>query len=160
VITMTQTHKKRLGIVFLIILGVGTAVTLALMAFNENVLYFFSPTQIVKGEAPINRVIRVGGMVNNGSVQRASDSLQVNFNVTDYEHTISVQYTGILPDLFREGQGIIAIGQMQADGSFKADEVLAKHDENYMPPEVAATLKTVHTEKILPNGSIPKGEIN
>ncbi|MDM8561473.1 cytochrome c maturation protein CcmE [Candidatus Parabeggiatoa sp. HSG14] len=157
---MTQTHKKRLGIVLLIVLGIGVTVGLALMAFSENMLYFFSPTQIVKGEAPTDRLIRVGGMVNEGSVQRASDSLQINFNVTDYEHTIPVQYTGILPDLFREGQGIVAIGEMQTDGTFLASEVLAKHDENYMPPEVADSLKTIHADKTPPNASLPKEEIN
>jgi len=145
VITMTQTHKKRLGIVLLIVLGISTTVALALTAFNENMLYFFSPTQIVAGEAPTDRMIRIGGMVNKDSLQRASDSLQVRFDVTDYAHTIPVEYTGILPDLFREEQGIVAIGQMQADGRFVAKEVLAKHDENYMPPEVADALKTAQT---------------
>ncbi len=125
----------------LIMSGIGITVTLALTAFSQNMLYFFSPTQVVAGEAPTGRSIRVGGMVNKGSVERASDSLLVKFSVTDYAHTIQVQYTGILPDLFREEQGIVAIGQMQEDGSFIADEVLAKHDENYMPPEVAAALK-------------------
>ncbi len=144
-ITMTQTHKKRLGIVLLIVLGISTTVALALTAFNENMLYFFSPTQIVAGEAPTDRMIRIGGMVNKDSLQRASDSLQVRFDVTDYAHTIPVEYTGILPDLFREEQGIVAIGQMQADGRFVAKEVLAKHDENYMPPEVADALKTAQT---------------
>jgi len=141
VIRINKKHKKRLGIMLLIMSGIGITVTLALTAFSQNMLYFFSPTQIVAGEAPIDRVIRVGGMVNKGSVERASDSLQVKFNVTDYAHTIPVQYTGILPDLFREGQGIVAIGRMQENGSFIADEVLAKHDENYMPPEVADALK-------------------
>ena len=123
------------------VVGIGITVTLAIAAFKQNMLYYFSPTQIVAGEAPTNKAIRVGGMVSDGSVQRASDSLLVKFAVTDYAHTISVQYTGILPDLFREGQGIVAIGQMQENGTFSADEVLAKHDENYMPPEVADSLK-------------------
>lgn len=144
-ITMTQTHKKRLAIVLLIVMGIGTAAALALTAFNENMLYFFSPTQIMAGEAPTDRMIRIGGMVNKGSLQRASNSLQVTFDVTDYAHTIPVEYTGILPDLFREDQGIVAIGQMQTDGRFVAKEVLAKHDENYMPPEVADALKTAQT---------------
>jgi cytochrome c-type biogenesis protein CcmE len=123
------------------VVGIGITVTLAIAAFQQNMLYYFSPTQIVAGEAPTNKAIRVGGMVSDGSVQRASDSLLIKFDVTDYAHTISVQYTGILPDLFREGQGIVAIGQMQENGTFSADEVLAKHDENYMPPEVADSLK-------------------
>ena len=145
-ITLTQKHKKRLGIVLLMVIGIGTAVALALAAFSENMLYFFSPTQVKEGEAPTDRIIRVGGMVNEGSVQRAPDSLQVKFEVTDFKYTIPVQYTGILPDLFREGQGIVAIGRMQANGTFAADEVLAKHDENYMPPEVADALKAAEAQ--------------
>jgi cytochrome c-type biogenesis protein CcmE len=141
VITLTQTHKKRLGIVLLSVIGISTTVALAISAFRENMLYYFSPTQIRAGEAPKERVIRVGGMVTKGTVQRATDSLLVKFEVTDYQNSLAVQYTGILPDLFREGQGIVAIGKMQTDGSFLANEVLAKHDEKYMPPEVAASLK-------------------
>lgn len=144
-ITMTRKHKQRLIIVLLIVTGIGTSVALALTAFSQNMLYFFSPSQIMAGEAPLNRTIRIGGMVTQGSLQRSSDSLQVNFSVTDYKHSIVVQYTGILPDLFREGQGIVAIGQMQEDGAFLAEEVLAKHDENYMPPEVADALKAAKT---------------
>lgn len=140
-ITINQKHKKRLAIVLLMVVGIGITVTLAVIAFNENMLYFFSPTQVMAGEAPMDRVIRVGGMVTKGSVERASDSLHVKFSVTDYAHTIPVEYIGILPDLFREGQGIVAIGQMQEGNTFLADEVLAKHDENYMPPEVADALK-------------------
>jgi cytochrome c-type biogenesis protein CcmE len=146
VITITKTHKKRLGIVLLILTGIGVSVTLALAAFSENVMYFFSPTEVVEGKAPTDRSIRVGGMVTKGSVQRASDSLLVKFDVTDYANTVSVQYTGILPDLFREEQGIVTIGRMQKDGTFVADEVLAKHDENYMPPEVADALKTAENK--------------
>jgi cytochrome c-type biogenesis protein CcmE len=142
---MTRKHKQRLIIVLLIVTGIGTSVALALTAFSQNMLYFFSPSQIMAGEAPLNRTIRIGGMVTQGSLQRSSDSLQVNFSVTDYKHSIVVQYTGILPDLFREGQGIVAIGQMQEDGAFLAEEVLAKHDENYMPPEVADALKAAKT---------------
>jgi cytochrome c-type biogenesis protein CcmE len=141
VITINQKHKKRLAIVLLMVVGIGITVTLAVIAFNENMLYFFSPTQVMAGEAPMDRVIRVGGMVTKGSVERASDSLHVKFSVTDYAHTIPVEYIGILPDLFREGQGIVAIGRMQDGNTFLADEVLAKHDENYMPPEVADALK-------------------
>ncbi|MDY6993798.1 MAG: cytochrome c maturation protein CcmE [Pseudomonadota bacterium] len=140
-ITLTSTHKKRLGMVLLIVIGVSTAVALALAAFSENMLYYFSPSEIRAGKAPQERMIRVGGMVREGSVQRAKDSLKIQFEVTDYAHTIPIQYTGILPDLFREGQGVVTIGRMQADGRFLATEVLAKHDENYMPPEVADSLK-------------------
>ncbi|MBE9562080.1 MAG: cytochrome c maturation protein CcmE [Proteobacteria bacterium] len=137
---VSKKHKKRLAILFIVLLGIGVTVTLALTAFSENMLYFFSPTQILAGEAPQDRMIRVGGLVSTGTVKRATDSLQINFDVNDHINTIPVQYTGILPDLFREGQGVIAIGKMQPDGSFLADEVLAKHDENYMPPEVKDSL--------------------
>jgi cytochrome c-type biogenesis protein CcmE len=147
VITLTKTHKKRLGLVLLIVIGISTTVALAISAFRENMLYYFTPTQIMAGEAPTDRVIRVGGMVNKGSVQRATENLQVNFQVTDYQHTLPIQYTGILPDLFREEQGIVAIGKMQANGTFFATQVLAKHDEKYMPPEVAASLKKTAKEE-------------
>jgi cytochrome c-type biogenesis protein CcmE len=140
-IVMTPKHKKRLGMVLLIVIGISAATALALTAFRENMLFFYSPSQIIAGEAPIDRVIRLGGLVTKDSVRRATDSLQVEFVVTDMAQTIAVQYSGILPDLFREGQGIVAIGKMQTNGTFVADEVLAKHDENYMPPEVAASLK-------------------
>jgi cytochrome c-type biogenesis protein CcmE len=139
---MTPKRKQRLMVVFLIILGVGATVALAVTAFQQNMLFFFSPTQIAAGEAPKNRQIRIGGMVSKGSVQRVTSSLQVKFEVTDFAHTININYEGILPDLFREGQGVIAIGDMQADGTFLAKEVLAKHDEKYMPPEVAQIMKT------------------
>jgi len=147
VIRFNKTHKKRLSIILLMLVGIGITVTLAVTAFNENMLYFFSPTQVAAGEAPTDRTIRVGGMVSKGSVKRASDSLLIKFDVTDYAHTIPVEYTGILPDLFREGQGIVAIGRMQPNKLFLADEVLAKHDENYMPPEVADALKAAETQK-------------
>lgn len=143
-ITVNKKHKQRLGIILLLLVGIGTAIALAITAFQQNMLYYFSPTQIADGKATKDRVIRVGGIVSKGSVQRSTDSLLVKFKVTDYKHTIAVQYIGILPDLFREEQGIVAIGRMQADGSFTADEVLAKHDENYMPPEVAESLKINH----------------
>lgn len=138
---MTPTHKKRLALVLLIMVGASTTVTLAVYAFRSNMLYYFSPAEIRDGKAPLEQTIRVGGLVTKGSVQRASDSLRVKFDVTDTKHTVTIQYEGILPDLFREGQGIIAIGKMQTDGTFLADEILAKHDENYMPPEVAHSLK-------------------
>ena len=126
-----------LGIVF----GVALAAVLGLTAFEENLLYFYSPTQVKAGEAPENHSFRVGGLVVDGSVNRAPDSLKIVFDITDNAETMSVEYTGILPDLFREGQGIVAMGSMQAGGQFVAQEVLAKHDENYMPPEVAYALK-------------------
>jgi len=150
-------RSRRKVLVIAILFGVAIAAVLGLTAFQENLLYFYSPTQIAAGEAPDNHSFRVGGLVVNGSVKRKPDSLQVQFDLTDNTETMTVEYTGILPDLFREGQGIVAMGSLQAGGKFVADEVLAKHDENYMPPEVADALKAaeqkaklnaVQTEKI------------
>jgi cytochrome c-type biogenesis protein CcmE len=124
-----------------ILAGVGIAATFALQAFNKNLLYYYSPTQISAGEAPSLRTFRVGGLVENGSVKREPGSLEVHFTLTDYNKQIGVSYTGVLPDLFREGQGIIARGKLTDGGEFVAEEVLAKHDENYMPPEVKDSLK-------------------
>jgi cytochrome c-type biogenesis protein CcmE len=140
-ITVNAKHKQRIAWIMLLLLGVGSAVALGLMAFNANLQLFFMPTQIHAGEAPKGQVIRIGGLVENGSIQRATDSLKIRFNVVDNQKMVVVKYEGILPDLFREGQGIVAIGKLQEDGSFNATEVLAKHDENYMPPEVADGLK-------------------
>ena len=123
-----------------ILAGVGVATTFALKAFNQNLLYYYSPTQIQAGEAPSARTFRVGGLVETGSVKRLPGSLEVKFTLTDYQQTVPVSYTGVLPDLFREGQGIIARGKLDG-GQFVAEEVLAKHDENYMPPEVKDSLK-------------------
>jgi len=134
-------RKKRLFIVLAILAGVGIAVTLALSALQENINLFYTPTQIAAGEAPEGTRIRAGGMVEEGSVQRDKDSLTVSFRVTDYAEAVTIHYQGILPDLFREGQGIVALGRVNADGVLVADEVLAKHDENYMPPEVTAALE-------------------
>lgn len=138
---MNPVRKKRLFIVLAILAGVGIAVALALSALQENINLFYTPTQIAAGEAPEGTRIRAGGMVEEGSVQRSSDSLTVTFRVTDYAEAVTIQYQGILPDLFREGQGIVALGRVNADGVLVADEVLAKHDENYMPPEVTAALE-------------------
>jgi cytochrome c-type biogenesis protein CcmE len=124
-----------------ILVGVGIATAFALQSFEKNMLYYYSPTQILAGEAPDTRSIRVGGLVENGSVQREPGSLEVRFTLTDFANTVGVSYTGILPDLFREGQGIIARGKLTEDRLFVAEEVLAKHDENYMPPEVKDSLK-------------------
>ena len=117
------------------------ATWLVLSAFEQNMLYFYTPTQIAAGEAPEGRRLRVGGLVEQGSVRRSPGSLEVRFDVTDLERTITVAYAGVLPDLFREGQGVVAHGSVGADGLFEADEVLARHDENYMPPEVAEMLE-------------------
>ncbi|MGH8597473.1 MAG: cytochrome c maturation protein CcmE [Gammaproteobacteria bacterium] len=137
---MTPRQRRTTAIV-LLVFGVGTATALILQAFRENLLYFYSPSEIVAGNAPRERDFRIGGMVVKGSVKRIPRTLDVVFVLSDYRHQTAVRYAGILPDLFREGQGIVANGRLQADGSFVAREVLAKHDENYMPPEVAASLK-------------------
>lgn len=134
-------RKKRILIVCAIVAGMAISATLILTAFEKNLLYFYSPTQIVAGEAPAERSFRIGGLVLDGSVERNPDSLQVSFVLTDTVNQIKVTYEGILPDLFREGQGIVANGKLEANNVFNAEEVLAKHDENYMPPEVAQALE-------------------
>jgi cytochrome c-type biogenesis protein CcmE len=139
---MNPKRKRRLLLILPIVAGVGVAVGLMLMALRENINLFFSPTQVAAGEAPVGYTFRLGGLVENGSVARRPDGLTVDFTVTDTAHRIPVVFTGILPDLFREGQGIVALGKLGTDGRFAADEVLAKHDENYMPPEVADALET------------------
>jgi cytochrome c-type biogenesis protein CcmE len=121
--------------------GVAAAVTLAAMASRENIMFYYDPSQVAAGQAPADKRFRIGGMVVKGSVQRQPGDLRVRFVLSDFAHEVPVEYSGVLPDLFREGQGIIAHGAMNAHGAFVADEVLAKHDEKYMPPEVAASLK-------------------
>ena len=121
--------------------GLGVAATLVLNAFQSNLVFFLTPTQVAANEAPRDRSFRIGGLVEAGSVVRDKDALTVRFRVTDTAKTIPVTYTGILPDLFREGKGVVAQGRIDADGVFRASEVLAKHDENYMPPEAADALK-------------------
>ena len=139
-------RQKRMTFVVTLIAGVAIAIGLALQAFNENLLYFFSPTQVKAGEAPKEHSFRIGGLVVDGSVKRDPGSLKINFDLTDTAETVTVQYEGILPDLFREGQGIVATGKL-SNGTFIADQVLAKHDENYMPPEVADSLKEANLWK-------------
>jgi cytochrome c-type biogenesis protein CcmE len=134
-------RSRRKVLIIGIVFGVALAAVLGLTAFEENLLYFYSPTQVKAGEAPQAHSFRVGGLVVAGSVKREPDSLKIVFDVTDNAEVMSVEYTGILPDLFREGQGIVAMGNFRADGRFVAQEVLAKHDEKYMPPEVADALK-------------------
>jgi len=138
---MHPLRKRRLILVITMIFGIAVAVNFALVAFNENLMFFFTPTDVQAGKAPKDRLFRMGGMVVTGSVKKAADSVDVAFDLTDNEKNVTVKYTGILPDLFREGQGIIASGKLNDKGVFVAEEVLAKHDENYMPPEVAATMK-------------------
>jgi cytochrome c-type biogenesis protein CcmE len=135
---MNPKRKQRLMVVLFLLAGAGATVALALLALNENLNLFYPPDQIVGGEAPMDTRIRAGGMVMAGSVARQPNGLDVRFVLTDYEGSdFEVRYSGILPDLFREGQGILVQGQLGRDGVFLADEVLAKHDENYMPPELA-----------------------
>jgi cytochrome c-type biogenesis protein CcmE len=138
---MTPARKRRLYWVLGILAGVGIAGALALSAFQKNVMFFFDPTQVAAGQVKQGERFRLGGMVSKGSFHRQPGSLEVNFIVTDFKTELPVKYTGVLPDLFREGQGVVAHGRMGADGVFMADEVLAKHDEKYMPPEVAKSLK-------------------
>ncbi|HEY5791488.1 MAG TPA: cytochrome c maturation protein CcmE [Gammaproteobacteria bacterium] len=135
-----KARHKRLAFVAIAIAGVAVAAALALSALQSNIAYFFSPTQVLAGEAPKDKVFRIGGMVTAGSLARKSGDLTVNFVVTDTAQSVTVSYTGILPDLFGEGQGVVARGKLGADGVFYAEEVLAKHDESYMPPEVQDAL--------------------
>jgi cytochrome c-type biogenesis protein CcmE len=133
--------RRRLYILLLFMVGLGSAAALTLAAFRDNLVFFYSPSEIAEKDAPRERNMRLGGLVELGSVERVPGTTEVRFRVTDLQHTIAVVYAGALPDLFREGQGVVAQGQLGADGVFRAREVLAKHDENYMPPEVADALK-------------------
>ena len=143
---MTPTRKRRLIAVLLILAGVGIASTIAFYSLQENLLYFQSPSEVAEQAMPAGRQFRLGGLVKPGTVDRTGDGLTTRFVVTDGPEELQVQYVGILPDLFREGQGVIARGALNGQGTFDATEVLAKHDENYMPPEVADALeKTGHT---------------
>src|SRR5688500_3775481 len=134
-------RRKRLWAVDLMVCGVAAATAFELQVLQQSLIYFYNPSQVSSGEAPARGVLRVGGMVEEGSVRRASGSLEVRFTLTDFAERVVVSYTGVLPDLFREGQGIIARGRLGPDGTFVAEEVLAKHDENYMPPEVKESLR-------------------
>ena len=136
-----KARHQRLSLIVIGLAILGLATYLVLNALEGNLSYFFSPSQVHNGEAPKDHVFRLGGMVEKGSVKRAEGDLTVNFVVTDNNKTMAVAYTGILPDLFEEGQGVIAQGKLNADNVFIADEVLAKHDENYMPPEVTEALR-------------------
>ena len=138
---MKPARKKRLILIVLMVSGIAIGVGFALKSLNENIMFFFTPTEVAEGKAPEGRLFRMGGMVVNGSVSRPGDGLTVHFGLTDNNENVTVRYTGILPDLFREGQGIIANGKLAEDGAFVAQEVLAKHDENYMPPEVAEAMQ-------------------
>jgi cytochrome c-type biogenesis protein CcmE len=138
---VTPTRRKRLYLVLGILAGVAIAATLALQAFRQNVMFFFDPTQVVAGEVKQGERFRLGGMVQKGSFRREEGSLTVHFVVTDFKSSVPVVYNAVLPDLFKEGAGVVTHGRLGADGVFVADEVLAKHDENYMPPEAGRALK-------------------
>lgn len=143
-------RRKRMLLLAVLAVGLSGATLLMLSAFEENLLYFYDPTQVAAGEAPADTRFRVGGLVKTGSVVRGGDSLRVSFAVSDCAHSLNVEYTGILPDLFREGQGIVVHGKLDERGVFQADEVLAKHDENYMPPEVVASLNKNPGQSCMP----------
>ena len=134
-------RTKRAAIIVVGLAVLGIAATLVLNAFNSNLVFFFSPSQVFANEAPRDRSFRIGGLVEEGSIQREPQGLTIRFAVTDRAQKIPVTYTGLLPDLFKEGKGVVAQGKLGSDGIFRADQVLAKHDENYMPPEAAEALK-------------------
>jgi len=137
---MKPRHRK-LALIVLVVAALGVAVALVLNAFNSNLVFFFSPTQVANGEAPTSRAFRIGGLVEEGSIRREADGLTTRFVVTDTAKSMPVTYTGILPDLFKEGKGVVAEGRLGTDGLFAATQVLAKHDENYMPPEAASAIE-------------------
>src|SRR5258708_37609911 len=150
---MKKRHKR---IVFIVtsLAALGLATWLALGAFRNNLVFFFSPTQVMAKEAPVGRTFRIGGLVENGSLKRDTDGLTIRFVVNDTANTLPVVYKGILPDLFKEGRGCVAQGKVGADGVFYADQIMAKHDENYMPPEAARALdqaKAMEKVKNSPN---------
>jgi cytochrome c-type biogenesis protein CcmE len=138
---MMKRKKRRLYLVLASLAAMGAAVALILSALEDNLVFFYSPTDIQSRKAPVDRAIRIGGLVEQGTVKRGGDGSTVTFTVTDTVHTVPAVYRGILPDLFREGQGVVAEGRLRNDGVFEATSVLAKHDENYMPKEVADSLK-------------------
>jgi cytochrome c-type biogenesis protein CcmE len=154
-----KARQKRLIFVGLALVGVAGATSLALSALQSNISYFFSPTQVMASEHPTDAVFRVGGLVVKDTLERQPDGLTVHFEVTDNAAVVPVSYTGILPDLFSEGQGVVAKGRIGTDGVFYAEEVLAKHDESYMPPEVADTLQTAHVDGVVEQttASMPAG---
>jgi cytochrome c-type biogenesis protein CcmE len=144
---MKRRHK-RIGIILAGLVGLSVATYLVATAFRNNLVFFFSPTQVAAKEAPVNRTFRIGGLVEEGTLKRDNDGLTVRFTVTDTAASIPVIYKGILPDLFKEGRGCVAQGRLGADGVFQAEEVLAKHDENYMPPEAGEAIdKAKHAKE-------------
>jgi cytochrome c-type biogenesis protein CcmE len=144
---MKRRHK-RFALIAAGVAGLGLAVAFVLNAFQSNLVFFFSPSQIIANEAPVARNFRLGGLVEEGSLKREADGLTVRFRVTDTAHAIPVVYSGILPDLFKEGKGVVTQGRLSTDGVFHAEQVLAKHDENYMPPEAAEALERAQAGKM------------
>ena len=138
---MHPARRQRLGLVLVVVLFSSLAIGLAMYAMRGNINLFYPPSEVIAGIAPEGKAIRVGGMVEENSIQRSVDSLDVRFIITDFQSSLEVTYDGILPDLFGEGQGVVVLGTLGSDGRFVASEVLAKHDENYMPPEIADSLK-------------------
>ena len=143
---MASAGTKRLALIVAAAAVLGAGLYLVLSAFNENLVFFYSPLQVQRGEAPQGRTFRMGGMVEEGSVKRLEDGVTVSFKITDTGASIPTQYKGVLPDLFKEGKGVVAQGKLDQNGVFVAKEVLAKHDENYMPPEAEAAVKQAHKE--------------
>ena len=137
-------RHKRFAMIAAGLAAIAIAIGLVLNAFRSNLVFFFTPTQVVAHEAPMGRSFRIGGLVREGSLQRQADGVSVRFVVTDTSQSIPIVYRGILPDLFREGKGVVAQGKLGSDGVFNADQVLAKHDENYMPPEAADAVQRAH----------------
>jgi len=150
-------RHKRLAMIAAGIVALGIATALILNAFRSNLVFFYTPSEIAARQAPIGHDFRVGGMVVDGSLQRQSDGVTVRFLVTDTVKSIPVVYKGILPDLFREGKGVVAQGKLSADGVFQADQVLAKHDENYMPPEAAEAVERANKAMREAHGSSAAG---
>ena len=144
-----KARQKRILFVLLAVVGLGLAATLITVALRGNLNYFYTPTQIAAGEATPGQLIRIGGMVEKNSLNRKDGELGVEFTVTDLKSKLQVRYEGILPDLFKEGQGTVAKGRLQENGLFLAEEVLAKHDEKYIPPEIADTMKALQDAKNL-----------
>ena len=142
-----KARHRRFAWILVGLAALGVAVALVLNAFRSNLVFFFSPSQVIANEAPVGRPFRIGGLVENGSIKRIPNSVDVTFVVTDTAQRVPVTYSGLLPDLFKEGKGVVAQGKLGADGVFRAEQVLAKHDENYMPPEAAAAVDQAHKGK-------------
>lgn len=143
---MLVQRKKKLWLILFLVASVGTAVGLLMYSLSQNINLFMSPTQFANGEVPVGKTVRAGGLVEPGSVIRDEEGLGLRFSVADGRAELVIHYEGMLPDLFREGQGIVALGQLREDGTFMASEVLAKHDENYMPPEIQDALDKAHND--------------